>query len=51
MSYDMTWVYLKRMIMEENYVQRVKEGRWLWIYDNFNMHKATRHEREGKYSL
>ena len=49
MSYDMTWVHLKRLMMEANYMEKVQEGHWLWIYDNFNMPKTTRHERHSKY--
>ena len=48
MSYDMTWVHLKRLMMEENYVEKVRDGHWLWIYDNSNMHQTTRHERQSE---
>ena len=48
LSYDMTWTYLKRLSEEADYQGQVKEGHWLWVYDNFNYHQTTRHERQGK---
>ena len=27
--------------------QVVMSGRWLWVYDNVNLHQKVRHEREG----
>ena len=47
LSYDMTWIYLKKLIEQANYTGQVKQGRWLWVYDNFNMHQTIRHERQG----
>ena len=46
LSYEMTWIDLKKLIEEANYTGRVKQGRWLWVYD-FNMHQTIRHERQG----
>ena len=49
LSYDMTWLYLKKMVDEADYLGQVKKGHWLWIYDNFNLHQIIRHERQGIY--
>lgn len=43
---DMTWAYLKRLSEEADYVGQVKEGHWLWVYDNFNYHQTTHHENK-----
>ena len=47
MSYDMSWVHLKRLTEEAAYMECVKQGRWLWVYDNFNIHQTIQHERQG----
>ena len=27
----------------------VREGHWIWVYDNLNMHQRVRHERTGEF--
>ena len=49
MSYTGTWNLLRELIVVADYSERVKHGRWIWIYDNFNIHQTTRHERQGKW--
>ena len=47
MSYDSTWNYLRKLSMEANFTDKIKTGRWLWVYDNVNLHMKVHHEREG----
>ena len=51
MSYTKTWEYLKKLSNEAHYKDQVKEGNWIWVYDNFNLHQKIRHEREGTVYL
>ena len=46
LSYDSTWLYLKRLTDEARYLQVVKQGHWMWAYD-INIHMQARHERQG----
>ena len=50
LSYDATLIHMKNMVDKEDYMTQVQQGRWLWVYDNFNMHQAIRHERQGMYN-
>ena len=47
MSYVATWRYLTKLAAEATFTEAIKSGRWIWIYDNINLHMKTRHEREG----
>lgn len=47
LSYNATWIYLTKLIEEADYMGQLKEGQWLWIYDNLNLHQTIRHERQG----
>ena len=47
LSYDATLIHMKKMVDKEDYITQVRQGRWLWVYDNFNIHQAIRHERKG----
>ena len=42
----MAWKYLQQLAAEANYLEVVREGTWLWVYDNFNLNLRVRHERE-----
>jgi len=48
MSYNHTWGYLKQLTEEAHYTEQIKQGRWLWVFDNFNMYHTIGHERQGK---
>ena len=48
LSYAATWNYLEQLIECIDYMGQLRQGHWLWIYDNFNIHQAIRHERQGK---
>lgn len=53
-SYVTTWKYLKQLTDQARYTELVREGHWLWVFDNVNMHQKVRHEREGnvlKFSI
>ena len=26
-----------------------REGHWIWVYDNLNMHQRVRHQHAGEY--
>ena len=47
LSYDATLIHMKKMVDKEDYITQVRQGWWLWVYDNFNMHQAICHERQG----
>lgn len=47
LSYNTTWMYLTKLIAEADYMGQLKQGQWLWIYDNLNLHQTIRHERQG----
>ena len=52
MSYDQTWEYLRQLTSEPHYKTMVKNGHWLWVYDNFNLHqKWVRHARKGESTI
>ena len=46
-SYVTAWKYLKQLTQESMYLEIIREGCWLWIYDNLNLHQKIRHERLG----
>ena len=39
--------YLRSLTAEAKHTEKIKSGRWVWIYDNLNLHMKIRHEREG----
>ena len=41
------WKYLQKLAAEAKYLEVIREGYWLCVYDNFNMNQRVRHEREG----
>lgn len=47
-SYTTAWKYLKQLTIESRYLDVVREGHWIWAYDNLNFNVRVRHEREGK---
>ena len=49
LSYDATLIHMKKMVDKEDYITQVRQGRWLWVYDNFKMHQAIHHR--GKVYL
>ena len=46
-SYATAWKYLKQLTQESMYLEIIRQGCWLWIYDNLNLHQKVRHERQG----
>ena len=48
MSYNSTWLYLRQLTTQARYTDAVCSGRWLWIYDNLNIHQRVRREHTGK---
>ena len=44
MSYDRTWYYLQKLTNEAQYLEIVKQGHWMWAYDNINIPMRARHE-------
>ena len=51
MSYDRTWYYLQKLTNEAQYLEIVKQGHWMWAYDNINIHMRARHERQGLFNF
>ena len=51
MSYTSIWSYLLKLTTDAQYTEQVKDGHWIWVYDNLNLHQAIRHEREGIASI
>ena len=47
LSYDATWQCLRQLIHEAGYLDMIREGHWIWIYDNLNFSQKVRHERSG----
>lgn len=47
-SYATAWKYLRQITTESMYLELVREGHWVWAYDNLNVHQRVRHERDGK---
>ena len=47
MSYVQTSAYLRQLSSEARYLEVVKSGKWIWVYDNLNIHKAVRHEQQS----
>ena len=50
-SYSTTWKYLKQLTQESRYLEIIREGYWLWVYDNLNLHQKVHHERQGKFCV
>ena len=46
-SYTTAWKYLRQLTEEAKYLDKVRDGHWIWIYDNLNLLQSARHEREG----
>ena len=46
-SYNTAWKYLKHLTQEAKYLEVVRDGHWLWVYDYLNALQSVRHEREG----
>ena len=40
-----------QLTAEANYLEAVKVGRRLWVYDNLNMHQTVHHKQEGTTTL
>ena len=40
LSYDSTLIHMK-MVDKEDYITQVRQGRWMWVYDNFNCTKLS----------
>ena len=49
-SYTTAWKYLHELIVQSNFQETIRSGRWQWVFDNVNLHQTTRHERQGKHS-
>ena len=47
MSYVQTWAYLRQLSSEARYLEVVKSVKWIWVYDNLNIHMAVCHEQQG----
>ena len=50
LSYDATWQCLRQLTYEAGYLDMVRNGHWIWIYDNLNFNQTVRHERSGLYT-
>ena len=48
-SYATAWKYLRQLTSEAMYLDHIREGHWMWAYDNLNIYQRVRHERYGKY--
>lgn len=48
MSYSSTWQYLQQLTTQARYTEVIRTGRWIWMYDNLNIHQRVRHERTGE---
>ena len=44
-SYATAWKYLRQISAEAMYLERIREGHWIWAYDNLNIYQRVRHER------
>lgn len=47
-SYTSVWKYIKQLTTEAKFLEIVREGNWLWVYDNLNVYQQKRHEQEGR---
>ena len=47
LSYNAIWNYFRQLVRENRFLEVVKEGEWMWVYDNLNIHQRVRHERQG----
>ena len=50
-SYVTAWKYLRQLTLEARYLEVVRHGHWLWVYDNLNLLRSVRHEREGNFGM
>ncbi len=46
-SHTTTWKYLKQLTQQSRYTELLREGHWIWVFDNLNIHQKVRHERDG----
>ena len=46
-SYTTAWKYLKKLSIESRFLEIVRDGHWIWAYDNLNFNIRVRHERDG----
>ena len=49
-SYTTAWKYLRNLTTEARYLDMIRSGHWIWVYDNLNLQQHIRHEREGTVS-
>ena len=47
LSYDATWKHLLKLTEKAQFPVLVREGHWVWMYDNLNFQNKIRHERSG----
>ena len=40
-----------RLVTEAQYLEKVKMGKWIWVYDNLNYYRWVRHERKGNCAM
>ena len=40
--------YTATLPQQANLLSKIQGGHWIWAYDNLNIHRSTRHERQGK---
>ena len=51
MTYTATWDHLLALTQQANLTSNVQSGRWIWAYDNLNIHCSTRHQCQGEYTF
>ena len=49
MSYTATWDHLLALTQQANLVSEIQSDHWKWAYDKVNIHRSTRHGRQGEY--
>ena len=37
--YWTAWKYLQQLAAEAKYLEIVRKGNWIWVYDNFNLNQ------------
>lgn len=47
-SYTSVWKYLSQLTTQAQFLDIIREGHWLWVFDNLNVHQCIRHERQGE---
>ena len=40
-SHMTAWKYLRQLTQEAKYLDVVRQGHWLWVYDNLNLLKSN----------